>query len=158
MNFPCFTDNNTMDKCVNFEDSLFILMMRIRMIRDTLTLDAVSELFLEKTLDDIFFTDQILGVLLGNLEENYHLIERAEILEHFSELEWQFNRLLQSLLAHDGGISIREIPAAKEKILACRNNSLQRQAAAEKLSPAENSQPHSPIVSSDEINELLKAL
>ena len=56
-----------MNKRVNFEDSLFILMMRIRMIRDSITLDADPELFLEKILDDIYFTEHTLRVLLDYL-------------------------------------------------------------------------------------------
>ena len=146
-----------MNKRVNFEDSLFILMMRIRMIRDIITLDADPELFLEKTLDDIFFADQTLRVLLEYLQENHYLIERVELLEHLSELEWQFSRLLQELLDHNGSFSICEIPAIKEKISNCRSNSLERQRAAESLSPAGSSLPGEPVVSSDELTELLKA-
>jgi len=146
-----------MNKRVNFEDSLFILMMRIRMIRDIITLDADPELFLEKILDDIYFTEHTLRVLLDYLEENHCLIERVELLEQHSELEWQFSRVLHELLEHNGNLCIREIPSVKEKILSCRNSSLERQRAVERLSPAEGSQSASPIVSSDELAELLKA-
>jgi len=145
-----------MKKRVNFEDSLFILMLRIRMIRDIITLDADPELFLEKTLDDIFFSDQVLRILLRQLEENHYLIERAEVLEQISDIEKQFSRVLQNLLDHDGDFSIRQIPSIKEKIISCRDSSLERQKSAEKLTPAGNT-PSSPIVSSDELSELLKA-
>jgi len=145
-----------MNKRVNFEDSLFILMLRIRMIRDIITLDADPELFLEKTLDDIFFSDQVLRILLRQLEENHYLIERAEVLEQISDIEKQFSRVLQNLLDHDGDFSIRQIPSIKEKIISCRDSSLERQKSAEKLTPAGNT-PSSPIVSSDELSELLKA-
>jgi len=147
----------TMNKRVNFEDSLFILMMRLRMIQDTITLDADPDFFLEKTLDDIYFTDHILGILLGCLEENHFLIERAELLEHLSDLELQFSRVLQNLLDHNGNISIREIMAISEKIAACRDSSRQRQRVIEELSPVGASRAASPIVSSDELTELLKA-
>ena len=70
-----------MNKRINFEDDIFLLMIRIRMIRDIVTLDADPELFLEKTLDDIFFVDQTLKTLLGDLERHNHLIERDELLE-----------------------------------------------------------------------------
>jgi hypothetical protein len=147
-----------MNKRVNFEDSLFILMIRIRMIRDTITLDADPELFLEKTLDDIYFADQILRILLYHLEENHYLIERAELLEQLADLELQFSQVLKELLDHNGNIAIRDISSIKEKITACRNSSLERQKTAERLSPAEDNQPPvSPIVSSAELSELLKA-
>ena len=126
------------------------------MIRDIITLDADPELFLEKTLDDIFFSDQVLRILLRQLEENHYLIERAEVLEQISDIEKQFSRVLQNLLDHDGDFSIRQIPSIKEKIISCRDSSLERQKSAEKLTPAGNT-PSSPIVSSDELSELLKA-
>ena len=147
----------TMNKRVNFEDSLFILMMRLRMIQDIITLDADPDFFLEKTLDDIYFTDHILRVLLGSLQENHFLIERVELLEHLADLELQFSRVLQNLLNHDGNISIRGIPSTAEKISACRDKSLERQRVIEELSPAGASKSVSPIVSSDELTELLKA-
>ena len=147
-----------MNKRVNFEDSLFILMMRIRMIRDIITLDADPELFLEKTLDDIYFADHTLQILLEYLQQNHYLIERVELLEHLSELEWQFCRILQELIEHDGSISVREIPNIREKLLACRNNSRERQKTADSMRPAGNSQSGEPVVSSDELTELLKAL
>jgi len=146
-----------MNKRINFEDSLFILMMRIRMIRDTITLDVDPELFLEKILDDICSTDNALRVLLGYLEENNRLFEREELLEQFSEAEWQFSQVLTELLGHSGNISIQEIPQEKEKILAFRTNSVERRKTAESLSPGGELIPGSPIVSSDEITELLKA-
>jgi len=149
--------NITMNKRVNFEDSLFILMMRLRMIQDIITLDADPDFFLEKTLDDIYFTDHILRILLDCLEENHFLIERVEVLEHLFELELQFSCVLQNLLEHDGNISVRAIPSISEKITACRDSSLERQRAIGKLNPVGTSQSASPIVSSDELTELLKA-
>ena len=146
-----------MNKRVNFEDNIFILTMRIRMIRDIITLDADTELFLEKILDDISFTDHILRILLGYLQENDRLIAREEFLEHFLELEWQFSQVLGELMNHDGNISIRLIPSIQEKIAAYRNSSQERRRNAEKLSLTENFKAEDPVVSSDEITELLKA-
>ena len=147
-----------MNKQVNFEDNSFITMMRIRMIRDTITLDADPELFLEKILDDIYFTDHSLRILLEYLQENHRLIEREELLEHLSELEWQFSQVLQELLDHNGNISIRDIPTIREKLSCLRSNSLERRRTAENLcSGTENSSDEEPIVSSEELTELLKA-
>jgi len=146
-----------MNKRVNFEDSLFILMMRIRMIRDTITLDVDPELFLEKILDDIYSTDNALTVLLGYLKESNRLFEREELLEQFSEAEWLFSQVLTELLSHNGNLSIQEIDPEKEKLLVFRKNSIERRRIAENLSPADSGTSGSPIVSSDEITELLKA-
>ena len=147
-----------MNKKVNFEDNIFILMMRIRMIRDIITLDADPELFMGKILDDIIFADHTLGILLVYLQENRRLIELDELVEHFSKLEWQFSLILQELIDHEGNISVKESPELIEKLSSIRKNSLERRRIADKLgSPGEHISG-SPIVSSDELTELLKAL
>ena len=127
------------------------------MIRDIIILDADPELFLEKTLDDIYFADHTLRALLGFMLENNQLIDREELLEHLAETEWQFSQVLESLLNHNGNISVREIPSIREKLSAFRNSSLERLKTAEDMSPVEDSLSGSPIVSSDELTELLKA-
>jgi hypothetical protein len=145
-----------MNKRINFEDDIFLLMVRIRMIRDIITLDADPELFLERTLDDICFLDQSLKTLLGNLEHNHHLIERDELLEQLSNAEGHFSQLLKEFNDHEGNFSIRELPSLVEKIAAFRSCSQERQKAAGKLQP-EESQENNIYVGSDELAELLKA-
>ena len=146
-----------MSKKNNYEDNIFILMMRIRMIRDTITLDADPELFMEKTLDDIKFADQTLNLLLEYLRENNRLIERDELLDQLAELEWQFSQVLSDLLNHEGNFSVLQIPALILRLNTFLGNSQERRRAAGSLSPAGDSQNSEPIVSSDELAELLKA-
>ena len=147
-----------MNKQINFEDNIFILMMRIRMIRDTVTLDADPELFLEKILEDIDFTDRTLKTLLGYLQENTRLIERDELLEHISELEWQFSRVLLELLSHEGNLSVKLVPSLAERLNFMRNESMERRKAAGSLTVEKEVTSDEPIVSTDELAELLKAL
>ena len=146
-----------MNKRINYEDNIFIIMMRIRMIRDIITLDADPELFLERTLDDIYYTDHALRTLLGYFQENSRLIARDELLEHFCEIEWQFSRVLQELLEHNGNFSIQGIPSVREKLAAFRKSSQERRKTADDLSPDQKAMSGSPIISTDELTELLKA-
>ena len=127
------------------------------MIRDIITLDADPELFLEKTLDDIYSTDHTLRILLGYLQENNRLIARDELVEHFCETEWQFSRVLQDLLEHNGNFSIQDIPSIREKLTAFRKSSQERRKIADDLNPDQRTISGSPIVSTDELTELLKA-
>jgi len=145
-----------MNKRINFEDNIFLLMIRIRMLRDIITLDADPELFLEKTLDDIYFIDQTLKTLLGDLERNSHLIERDELLDQLSNTEEQFSQVLKDLSVHEGNFSIRELPSLAEKLSAFRTCSLERQKKTGRLHPEENTE-ESVYVGSDELTELLKA-
>ena len=128
------------------------------MIRDIVTLDADPELFLDKVLDDIRFADGALGVLLGYLEDNQRLIGLDELLEHFSEAEWRFSAVLKDILDHNGNFSVRDNPLISEKLNVYRNSSMERRRIADNLNSQGDGFQGSPIVSSDELTELLKAL
>jgi hypothetical protein len=143
-----------MNKRVNFEDSIFILMSRLRILRDLFTLDADPELFLEKTLDDVDFIARSLSLLLQQLLENQRLIEREDIFSLFSELEWQFSQVISDLMSSQGSVSVREYPAAIDKMRILRSQSLERRKTAE--TSGGRGQAGEPVVSSDELSELLK--
>jgi hypothetical protein len=145
-----------MNKQVNFEDNIFILMNRIRILRDLFSLDADPELFLEKTLDDIDFITQALTLLLQRLLENQRFIERAELFHQLTELEWQFSQVLSEFTTSQGTISVREYPLLIEKIRIHQSRSLERRRTAENAGGASGSQAGEPVVSSDELSELLK--
>jgi hypothetical protein len=146
-----------MNKQVNFEDNIFILIVRIRMISDVLALDADPELYLEKTLNDIEFIDNTLGLLFGYLTGNTKIIERDELYTHLSDLESQFSQVLSDFLSSDGTISARDIPVLQEKMLLLKKNSLQRRGVLES-SGIKSEGSSEPLVSSDELTELLKDL
>ena len=147
-----------MNKQVKFEDNIFIIMMRIRTIRDIITLDADPELFLEKTLEDIGFADHTMSYLLECLRENPYLFERDELLHRLLETDWQFTELINDFLNHEGNLSVMEIPSICDKLTGFRNSSLERQRTTGNLCSAEDGKNASPVVSSEELSELLKAL
>jgi hypothetical protein len=145
-----------MNKRINFEDNIFILNVRIRMIRDILVLDADPDLFLEKTMEDIDFIDSTLGALLGNLIENKRLLERDAEFDNLSDLEWQFSQMLVEFLNGGGNISAAQFPMLKGKIAMLRKNSQDRKKAIDDArSPGEPAR-NEPVVSSLELSELLK--
>ena len=146
-----------MNKHVNFKDNVFILLIRIRMIQDAITLDADPEMFLEKVLDDIDFIDQTLRILLDYLRENDRLISRDGFLKYLSEAESRFERFLGDFLRHEGNISIREIPTISEKLLALQNGSMERQNTIDSMGNNKNPETDNPVVTKDELAELLKA-
>jgi hypothetical protein len=146
-----------MNKLMNFEDNIFILMMRIRLVRDSTALEADPELFLEKTLDDICFIDSTFRVLLNFLLENNKLIEREELLDHYCEAERQFSQVLSVLPEHEGNLSVRNIKSICEKLGVFYKSSQERRKIAEGLFDAAASTQGSPVVSTDELTELLKA-
>ena len=145
-----------MNKKINFEDDIFILMMRIRMIQDSITLDADPELFMKQTLDDISFINQTFRVLLNDIQQNKYLIEREELLGQLCGAEVQFSRVLKLILNHEGNFSVRDIPGIAEKVTTLRRYSLERQKFTGNLIPAEEDED-SVYTSSNEIDMLLKA-
>jgi hypothetical protein len=145
-----------MNKRINFEDNIFILNVRIRMIRNILVLDTDPDLFLEKTMEDIDFIDHTLGALLNNLSENKRLLERDMEFDNLADLEWQFSQILAEFLTSSGNISAAQFPMLKGKIAMLRKNSQDRKTAIDAArSPGEQAK-HEPVVSSLELSELLK--
>jgi hypothetical protein len=145
-----------MVKHTNFEDNIFLLSMRIRMLRDILLLDADPELFLEMTLNDTDFIDQGLTILLKNLIENKRLIERDEQLYNLSKTERQFVEVLSEFSNGGGSISGVKFPLICEKLWALQKQSLGRQKTITDSVAEPHKDSDNTVVSSDELMELLK--
>ncbi|MDR0569590.1 MAG: hypothetical protein LBG87_10350 [Spirochaetaceae bacterium] len=145
-----------MNKHINFEDNIFILNVRVRMIQDLLLLEADPELFLKKTMDDIDFIDDALGMLLDDLLENIHLIERNELFDNLSMIEAEFSGALSLFLNGSGTISAVRFPALREKIIFLQTHSLTRKKTIDDSRKQTDGSVLEPLVSSAELNELLK--
>ena len=139
-----------MDKQINFEDNIFILNVRIRMLLDLMCLDVDPGLYTEKTLEDIRFIDQVLTSLLQYFTENRMFLDREDELDKVIDLEFRFDQLLTA--------AARTFPVLNDQILVLRNSGAKRrQSIDDTRSPAEHSLSE-PLVSSHELNELLRKL
>jgi hypothetical protein len=145
-----------MSKQINFGDALFILNTRIRMIRDMLVLDADPDCFLDQTLADLDFTDAALESLLGALLENTHLIDRDGHFRSLQETERQFLGALWDLANGSGTVSVAPYPALLDRVALIRERSLERQKTAGERLSVEDAPSREPVVSPDELNELLR--
>ena len=133
---------------VSFEDTIFIINMRIKMLRDILRLNPPSEFFLEKYLDDLAFIDWILACL-GN--QNGGINE----FDYVSDTEWQFSQLLTEFSLESSPFSPGIFPEIHEQITSLRLNSEARRKILEESDiPAELTRAE-PVVSSAELNGLL---
>ena len=141
---------------INFEDNIFLITIRIRMLRDLLILDADPDLFLTATLQDADFINQTLENLLSRLVENNRLIDRDEQLHHLDEAECQFQTVLSHMADDQGSISSEKFPVIREKVLLLREQSLGRRKTIGASQNDPDKIPDGPVVSSDEMNELLK--
>ena len=140
---------------VNFEDTIFILNMRIRMIRDTLRLNPPHELFLEKTLDDLEFINGVMDILVRDSGENGDQIYKNGENVYISDTEWQFSQLLTEVSLNSGLVSVPVYPEIREKIAGLRANSNIRRRLIDESGDPEEIARAEPVVSSAEFNGLL---
>ncbi|MDR2793178.1 MAG: hypothetical protein LBB61_05870 [Treponema sp.] len=146
------------NKPVDVEDTLYILNTRIQMLQDILALDVSPNLFLDKSIDDMDFIDKTLAVLLKMLTEDTYIMERDEQLDNLSETEWQFSQVLVRFLSVSSTISAEHFPVLRDKIFVLRKQSAVRRKAADNARAKKEGVETTPIVSSDEMSELLKRL
>ncbi|MDR0583471.1 MAG: hypothetical protein LBG57_03875 [Treponema sp.] len=141
---------------INFEDNLFILNVRIRMIRDLLRLDPDPGLFLERTVDDMEFIDKALEFLTGNLKENTRLFDRDREFDNLSNIEWQFSQLLLEFAKDSSPLSPAKFPQIRDRIFRLKDSgAARRKTIDEAVVPAEQTRTE-PMVSSAELNELFR--
>jgi hypothetical protein len=149
------TDSTSMDKHMNFEDSIFILNVRIRMIQDMFILDADPGLFLSKTMDDLAFIDLCHESLLSSLKNNGRLIERGEQLYNLAESERIFCELLSELSNGETAFSSAMDQNMRGTVSNIRNRSLERRKSIGDVIAESKKSNFEPVVSYDELHELL---
>ena len=144
-----------MNKHINFEDNIFVLNLRIRMIQDLLILDTDTELFLQKTVDDLSFINSSLNILLFNLKENYRLIERDEQFHNLAETERQLCKALNEIDHGEGNISALHYPELRESLGLFITASQDRQNSIKELIAEAKQLTLESVVGHDELHELL---
>ena len=139
-----------MNKQINFEDNIFMLNVRVRMLLDLMCLDVDPDLYSAKTLEDLDFIDHVLTSIYKYFAENRLFLDREDELDKLIDLEFRFDHLLAGMC--------RFFPAQKEQILFLKSTSETRRKSIDEIrSPQENSMSE-PVVSSFEMNELLRKM
>ncbi|MDR2521674.1 MAG: hypothetical protein LBC72_03865 [Spirochaetaceae bacterium] len=115
-----------MNKYLNYEDNIFILNTRVRMIQDLLALDADAGIFLDKTIEDCEFIGKSSAVLLDSLLTNKQLIERDEQLHNLYEMETRFSNVLFSMLHSNASFSVRVFPDIEQAVAAMSESAAKR--------------------------------
>ncbi|MDR0447903.1 MAG: hypothetical protein LBH07_04470 [Treponema sp.] len=144
-----------MNKHINYEDNIFILNIRIRMIQDLLILDTDADLFLNKTLDDLDFINSCLTSLLLSLKDNSRLIERDKQFYNLAETERQFHEILNVLDNGEGSISALCNPELRERTGPLTSQSQERQSSIKDLIIETKDLSIEPVVGYDEMQVLL---
>ena len=142
---------------INYADNLFILNTRIRLISDLLLLDADSDFFLTKTLEDIEFIDRISELLLDKLQKNSELVDRDELFYAFYETENRFYNVLLSFEHGKACFSFELFPQIADKVTKIQKTSLERKKKLQdSMLLSDKGNVERRVVSSAELSELLR--
>jgi len=141
-----------------FEDTVFLLNIRIRMVRDTMRLNPLADLFMERCLEDIAFIDHVLAVLAKQItEDGEHGGANGSAYSAFdyaADTEWQFSQLLTEFLLESNAFSAQASSQTHEKIMVLRNVSNGRRKIFENLGTSSQPDSAEPMVSSTELSIL----
>jgi len=118
-----------------FEDTVFLLNIRIRMVRDTMRLNPSGELFMDKCMDDIAFIDEVLSGIVRQASREGQPESEAWIasIDYVSDTEWQFSQLLTEFLLESNAFSARTHASARGKVVSLRDESNGRRKVFEKF-------------------------
>jgi hypothetical protein len=144
-----------MNKRINFEDTTFILNVRIRMIRDLLQLDTDTDLFLRQTMGDIEFINTALDMLTEKFLANIKFLDRDTEADNLTDAEWQFSQLLNEISNNSSPFSPSRFPETQTWIDKFRKDSGKRQKQIEESYVPAGQNANEPVVSHAELNGLL---
>jgi len=144
-----------MNKRINFEDTIFILNVRIRMIRDLLRLDTDPSLFYRQTMEDIEFINSVLDMLIRKFLDNLKFLDREVEADNILDAEWQFSQIINEISGNSSPFLPSYYPEMPAIITKLRTDSLKRKKLIdETYVPVENAIAE-PVVSHAELNGLL---
>jgi len=147
-----------MNKRINFEDTIFILNVRMRMIRDLLRLDTDAVLFYGQTMGDLEFVSIVLDMLTEKFLDNLKFLDRETEADNLNDAEWQFSQILNEISSNSSPFSPVKFPEMQTLISKLKRDCARRQKQIEdSYEPAEHSSAE-PVVSHAELNGLLGSL
>jgi len=147
-----------MNKRINFEDTIFILNVRIRMIRDLIRLDTDPNLFYRQTMGDLEFISSVLDILIGKFLENLKFLDREVEADNILDVEWQFSQIINEISGNSSPFSPSLYPEMPAIIARLRTDSLNRKKQIDESYVPTESAIAEPVVSNAELNGLLGSI
>jgi len=144
-----------MNKRINFEDTIFILNVRIRMIRDLMRLDTDPNLFYRQTMGDLEFISSVLDILIGKFLENLKFLDREVEADNILDVEWQFSQIINEISGNSSPFSPTLYPEMPAIIARLRTDSVNRKKQLDESYVPTESVIAEPVVSNAELNGLL---
>ena len=147
-----------MNKRINFEDTIFILTIRIRMIKDLLRLDVDTGLFYRQSMGDLEFISSVLDIMTEKFLANLKFLDRETEGDNLLDAEWQFSQLLNEFSNNSSPYSQINFPETNTWIDKLKKDSSKRRKQLEESSVTSDQSMIEPVVSNAELNGLLGSL
>ncbi len=88
-----------------YDENLYYLDEVINNVGMGSKLDISADLFLDKTVEDVFFVENALSIIYGSLREAERLIQRAEHLRKILRTKTRFAEVLDSITNGEHALS-----------------------------------------------------
>ena len=147
-----------MNKRINFEDTIFILTVRIRLIKDLLRLDIDPGLFYRQTIGDLEFISSVLDIMTEKFLANLKFLDRETEGDNLLDAEWQFSQLLNEISNNSSPYSQVYFPETQTWTDKLKKDSSKRRKLLEESSISVEHSTAEPVVSNAELNGLLGSL
>ena len=144
-----------MNKHINFEDTLFVLNVRIRMIRDQQHLDINTGFFGRQTISDLEFIDSTMEMLAEKFLANLKFLDRETEADNILDTEWHIEQLLNQISGNSGIYPPSLFPEIAALINKIRVNSGKRKKQIEESYVPADQPSNEPVVTHAELNGLL---
>ncbi len=145
-----------MPQKTHYSDDLFVLSTMVKGLDASLAVEADPEYFRDKIAGNIFFIDSTIRTFSGLLEQNAHLIERAEYAKLLKRTSRTFMGILKRLMAQENGENqpfAAYFPQFKTTLEGQEKVESSLEAI---LSSSLDGASESDLVSQDELSELLR--
>ena len=147
-----------MNKHVNFEDTIFILTVRIRMVKDLLHLNIDSGLFYRQTMGDLDFISSVLDIMTEKFLANLKFLDKETEGENLLDTEWHYSQLLNEISNNSSPYSQAFFPETQAWIDKLKKDSAKRKKQLEEFTVSSEPSTFEPVVSYAELNGLLGSL
>ena len=144
-----------MNKRINFEDTIFILNVRIRMLRDLIRLDTDAKYFYNQSMIDLEFISSVMDMLTEKFLDNLKFLDREVEADNILDAEWQFSQILNEISNNSSPFSPSIYPEMLQIIGNLKKNSAKRQKQIEESYIPTDHTIAEPVVSNAELNGLL---
>ena len=144
-----------MNKRINFEDTIYILDVRLRMVKDFLKLDTDTSVFFNQTMKDLEFINFVMETLVEKFLTNLKFLDRDAEADNILDIEWKFSQVLNEFSNNSSLFPPSYHAEMKAMLVKTRKDSIKRQRLIEESYVPQEQSLNESVVSNAELSGLL---